>query len=945
MRLLGARMNRLRWLYSLACVVLVAVLLITGLAPVRAVSVFCYATPVPDTASTPAGYTIRISTNLYDRIDQLRVKFPFDTGFTMGSFAPSAIVVNGVASKGGQTQKLAATNQIQMDILLSSRLVVGTPITIVVAREAGIINPLSPRSCYRLMVSFFRDGREINWVESDLYIITPSAVGSVSASIDPAVAGAAAEVVATFITGSNGRLKAGQDSVSISFPPGFIFPQSFGLIDVTLNGVSCAGRVFRDNTSPNTVLVYVPVDIPAGSLVSISIPSKAGIRSPSVAGLVILKVNTTAETTPIDAPAIQIRGREVTGLAVQLTAPVAGLPTGVRVQFGLSAVGRLAQSQRVYVRLPVGYVMPVPTRTVSATVNGTDATVSLAEGVVEIAAPAYLADRALVEVVFPADFGIINPTVPTGYAWTVWTDGDAIPMVAMAVVRAPSASGATLSSSTRAIGRDASWTIELTPSAPSTFPIAGDSITIVFDEVVLVPVQLGLDAITVNGVPCAATAQGTAVTVTVPVGVVPAAVVTVQISEQAGIRTPAMPTTVRARVATTRDSTSIVSNVLEFKALPVVTMVVTPDVPNGLAGRYIGNRPGVQLVCDNATLYYRIDAESFQQYVAGTSILIPAGTHTLSAYAVTGDGTQGEAAERTFAVDLSRPVVTIDGFPGDILVRSPQVTLTGTVSEPVELVQVNGVPAAVALDNTFAVTVTVGDGQALVCYARDLAGNTTSFVRTVRVDSTPPVITRVGAMVALGVVYAEELEVRVTVSEAAILTVNGQPMMSASPEYAATIPLQKGVNEVTVRALDGAGNEGILAWTVTRTDTVTIRLMAGAPTATVGDEERILDAPPVIVNGVTFVPLRFIGEALGAEVAWNEALKVVFLSKGPSRVQLSIGSRLAIIDGRITQLLEVPFIQNGRTMVPLRFISEAFGAEVTWDQATKAVTVALANAA
>jgi hypothetical protein len=164
MRLLGARMNRLRWLYSLACVVLVAVLLITGLAPVRAVSVFCYATPVPDTASTPAGYTIRISTNLYDRIDQLRVKFPFDTGFTMGSFAPSAIVVNGVASKGGQTQKLAATNQIQMDILLSSRLVVGTPITIVVAREAGIINPLSPRSCYRLMVSFFRDGREINWV-------------------------------------------------------------------------------------------------------------------------------------------------------------------------------------------------------------------------------------------------------------------------------------------------------------------------------------------------------------------------------------------------------------------------------------------------------------------------------------------------------------------------------------------------------------------------------------------------------------------------------------------------------------------------------------------------------------------------------------------------------------------------------------------------------------
>jgi hypothetical protein len=90
--------------------------------------------------------------------------------------------------------------------------------------------------------------------------------------------------------------------------------------------------------------------------------------------------------------------------------------------------------------------------------------------------------------------------------------------------------------------------------------------------------------------------------------------------------------------------------------------------------------------------------------------------------------------------------------------------------------------------------------------------------------------------------------------------------------------------------------------------------------------------------------LRFIGEALGADVAWNDALKVVFRAKGSSQVQLSIGSKLAIIDGHITQLLEAPLIQNGRTMVPLRFISEAFGADVTWDQATKQVTVSLVDA-
>jgi hypothetical protein len=200
-------------------------------------------------------------------------------------------------------------------------------------------------------------------------------------------------------------------------------------------------------------------------------------------------------------------------------------------------------------------------------------------------------------------------------------------------------------------------------------------------------------------------------------------------------------------------------------------------------------------------------------------------------------------------------------------------------------------------------------------------------------------------MLAQGTVQAEVLEVRVTSSEPAVLTVNGQPMLSAGPEYAATISLLMGVNAVTVRAVDSAGNEGVIAWTVTRTDTLTIRLTAGASTAMVGDEERTLDAPPVIINGVTFVPLRFISEAFGADVTWNEALRVVFLARGSSQMQLSIGSKLAIIDGRITQLLEAPRIQNGRTMVPLRFIGEAFGADVTWDQVTKEVTVALAGAA
>ncbi len=937
-------MNRHLWLRCLACAVLVTMFACAGTVPARAEQVLCSVTPAPVTASTPAAYTVRISTNPYDRVDQLRITFPFDTGFTMGSFAPSMVVVNGVQSRGGQIQKLATTNQIQMDILLSTRLSAGTPLTIVIARDVGILNPLSPRSCYRLMVSFFCDGREFDGVESDLYAITPSAIGSVTAAIDPVVAGAAADVVVSFQTGSNGRLMAGQDSVNISFPLGFNVPQSFGLADVTLNGVSCDGRFFRDNASPNTVLVYVPVDIPARSLVIVRIPAKAGIKNPAVAGPVVLSVYTTAEVTPIDTPVVEIRGREVTGLTVQLTTPVAGSPTGLQLHFGLSAVGRLTQGQLVHVRLPVGYAAPAPTTTVQVTVNGTTAAATIAAGGIDVAVPAYLSDESSVNLVLPVEFGIVNPMAPMGYAWTVWTDSDTVPIVAMALVQASSASGATLLTSTVSIGRSASWTVTFTPSSAATFPAAGESIMITFDGAILVPARLGDGSVTVNGVLAAAAAQGATIVVTVPTGVVPSGIITLVLNEQVGIRTPAVPGPARIHIATTRDSNPIASSAVEFRSLPVAMILVTPDAPNGVGGRYVATKPMVRLVNEDSSLYYRIDEGAYQLYSPGTSIAIDEGSHTLTAYAVARDGTQGEPSSRSFVVDLTKPVVTLTGATGDLFVRSTSLTITGTVSELVDVLQFNGIAAVVAADLTFSVALNVSDGQALACFARDLAGNTVTFVRTIRVDTTAPAITRQGPFPAESTVHADSISIRVTVSEPASVNVNGIPMTQTGSVWEAMVPLFKGENAITVTAVDRAGNEGRLAWTVTRNDVLTIRLVVGQTTAMVGDEQRLLDAPPIIVNGVTFVPLRFIGEALGAQVTWSPALQVVFLVRGSSQVQLTVGSKLAIIDGKITQLAEAPFIQNGRTMVPLRFISEAFGADVTWDQATQAVTVSLADA-
>jgi len=99
------------------------------------------------------------------------------------------------------------------------------------------------------------------------------------------------------------------------------------------------------------------------------------------------------------------------------------------------------------------------------------------------------------------------------------------------------------------------------------------------------------------------------------------------------------------------------------------------------------------------------------------------------------------------------------------------------------------------------------------------------------------------------------------------------------------------------------------------------------------------DQPPVVAGGRVLVPLRGVFERLGATVLWNPATNVVTAQRGDTQVQLVIGGRQANVNGRVV-LLDVPAtIVGGRTLVPLRFVSEAMGAQVDWDNATRVVTI------
>ena len=99
------------------------------------------------------------------------------------------------------------------------------------------------------------------------------------------------------------------------------------------------------------------------------------------------------------------------------------------------------------------------------------------------------------------------------------------------------------------------------------------------------------------------------------------------------------------------------------------------------------------------------------------------------------------------------------------------------------------------------------------------------------------------------------------------------------------------------------------------------------------------DQPPMLENGRTLVPLRAIIEALGASVNWNGASQTVTAVKGSTEISLKIGSTDMHVNGSV-KTLDVPAkIINGRTLVPVRAVSEAFGCKVNWNQSTQTVMI------
>jgi|LSQX01.1.fsa_nt_gb hypothetical protein len=99
------------------------------------------------------------------------------------------------------------------------------------------------------------------------------------------------------------------------------------------------------------------------------------------------------------------------------------------------------------------------------------------------------------------------------------------------------------------------------------------------------------------------------------------------------------------------------------------------------------------------------------------------------------------------------------------------------------------------------------------------------------------------------------------------------------------------------------------------------------------------DQQPILQDGSTLVPIRFIFEALDIQLRWEEETSTVFAIKDNTIIVLQINNPNVFVNERSFELNVPATLINGRTMVPIRFIAETTGATVEWVEEESKVVI------
>jgi len=231
--------------------------------------------------------------------------------------------------------------------------------------------------------------------------------------------------------------------------------------------------------------------------------------------------------------------------------------------------------------------------------------------------------------------------------------------------------------------------------------------------------------------------------------------------------------------------------------------------------------------------------------------------------------------------------------------------------------------------------------------AKDEAGNESqTLIYTFKVDITPPALEILSPLSGTEVLekiieIKGKTEPNISVKVKDILVTTDEQ----TGEFKISYTLDEETNDILITAIDKAGNETSKKITILYKRRTIIRLQIGNLMAVINDKTVILELAPFIESGRTLVPLRFVAETFGADVGWEAKEQKITITLEDKNIILWVGKKEALVNNERYYLevppkvIEIPEIGGGRTVVPLRFVSEALGAQVDWDPELQIITI------
>ncbi len=125
---------------------------------------------------------------------------------------------------------------------------------------------------------------------------------------------------------------------------------------------------------------------------------------------------------------------------------------------------------------------------------------------------------------------------------------------------------------------------------------------------------------------------------------------------------------------------------------------------------------------------------------------------------------------------------------------------------------------------------------------------------------------------------------------------------------------------------------------------ISVKMTINNPKMTVNGVEKPIDdenadTAPKVINDRTMIPVRSMAESIGASVEWNDETKTAVINYRNTKIELTVGSKLAKVNGTEKELETEPLVINDRTMFPARFIVETLGGSVSWNNALRQVSI------